>query len=86
MRQRLIQGFFLVVPLGAAHGFIIADGHSRSRPSTFLQSAVEPPKIILDDARATDSWIQRSIESQIKDQVVVGPDHVLIYDTTLRGM
>ena len=34
---------------------------------------------------STDKWIKEGIESQTKDEVVVGPDHVLVYDTTLRG-
>ena len=97
MRQRLvIRGLALVVTLAATHGFTIAD--IRDRPSSFLQSALEPQKIVLDNVHArssftststsddNDRWIQHSIESQIKDEVVVGPDHVLIYDTTLRGM
>ena len=37
------------------------------------------------NAIAADHWIQEGIESQTKDEVVVGPDHVLVYDTTLRG-
>lgn len=82
-----------MVTLARTQGFTIAD--VRGRQSTFLQSAIEPQKIVVDDIRASsststsndkDSWIQHSIESQIKDEVVVGPDHVLIYDTTLRGM
>lgn len=80
-----------MVTLARTQGFTIAD--VRGRQSTFLQSAVEPQKIVVDDIHASsststsndkDSWIQHSIESQIKDEVVVGPDHVLIYDTTLR--
>lgn len=95
MRQRLvIQGLALAVTLARTQGFTIAD--IRGRPSTFPLSAVEPQKIVVDNvvsvssSTATsddkDRWIQHSIESQIKDEVVVGPDHVLIYDTTLRGM
>lgn len=34
---------------------------------------------------STDQWIQAGIESQAKGEVVIGPDHVLVYDTTLRG-
>jgi hypothetical protein len=40
---------------------------------------------------STSAWIQQEIESHIKgeevidSQCVVGPKHVLIYDTTLRG-
>eukprot|EP00545_Synedropsis_sp_CCMP1620_P011438 CAMPEP_0119005652 /NCGR_PEP_ID=MMETSP1176-20130426/1848_1 /TAXON_ID=265551 /ORGANISM="Synedropsis recta cf, Strain CCMP1620" /LENGTH=640 /DNA_ID=CAMNT_0006957487 /DNA_START=29 /DNA_END=1947 /DNA_ORIENTATION=+ len=32
----------------------------------------------------TDDWIQDDIESQAPNDIVIGPDQVLIYDTTLR--
>ena len=55
MTQILLQGFFLVASLEAAHGFTIADSNVRGRSSTFLQSAVEPRKLILEDTLATTS-------------------------------
>jgi hypothetical protein len=60
-----------------------------SRQGTFRLSAVE-----IDASVSADKWLKEQIElkkevdgSTIIDHAcVVGPKHVIIYDTTLRGM
>jgi hypothetical protein len=67
-------------------------------PTNYLR-AVKSQEIVLASPyslespteTSTSAWIQQEIESHIKgeevidSQCVVGPKHVLIYDTTLRG-
>jgi hypothetical protein len=53
--------------------------------------ASSPSSLESPTETSTSAWIQQEIESHIKgeevidSQCVVGPKHVLIYDTTLRG-
>jgi hypothetical protein len=53
--------------------------------------ASSPSSLESPTETSTSAWIQQEIEGHIKgeevidSQCVVGPKHVLIYDTTLRG-
>ena len=64
-------------------GFSPLSPHSPSTSITALHQSAEPKETV---SATTDQWIKNDLETKLNQEVVVGPDQVLIYDTTLRGM
>lgn len=55
--------------------------------STQMKTETTPSSLSSSEEEEEDDdiWIQRDLLHKIDDNVVVGPEQVLIYDTTLRG-
>lgn len=69
----------LLLLLAATSPVALVQGLSARAPS----SNKKVPQVGLDGGG--DSWIAESFQKQAIPQVVQGPSHVLMYDTTLRG-
>ena len=62
---------------------------ANQRPIGFRSAALSSSKSWVDEVVA-DTWISESMQAVAASEeaprtAVVGPDHVLVYDTTLRG-
>lgn len=76
----------LLAPLRSATGFHVAQPTRVTGYSSALYStASDPSKLDTQEATSTsdpDKWLKDSLE--LEDRCVIGPNEVLVYDTTLR--
>jgi hypothetical protein len=84
--MKLSTSALTAVLLATAAQAFVQPRFSSSAGRWSLQASVERDTDKGAAIATDDAWIQDSIESQaVNNDIIIGPDQVLIYDTTLRG-
>lgn len=83
MNLRLACCCITLMPTTLGFSPLLPHSTITSSTSTVLHQSAEPKETV---SARTDQWIKNDLETKLNQEVIVGPDQVIIYDTTLRGM